>query len=360
MKNKQGFTLIEVVVVVVIIGILAAVAIPYYNKVVERSRMSDIEQLMGRVVQDQQAIKLRTGQMYSENWNALMSTPTGMVKGKIWCSKTQGIDFQGQCPDGHNGFKVELFGTAAPDENGAVVATREGSSTYGGYKIYRFYEGPEKVYCWAEETNKAGQEMCLFFLDLDSYIPPERLPPGLDVSWQSREACNSYKPIEQCYIDHFSDGSSVRKDLNLTTGQWKEERRDSQGNLLSTSSIDKDGNPVNHTKYDPVTGDVVASYQFHPNGMMSTASNRDPFTGKVTELIRYNEKGQVSSVTVYDPITGIRTDQYTYDPSTGKNQHLTYGPDGNSLTGNVSGVGNSGKDSGKTYCQLSPTSCHAM
>jgi len=41
MRGKTGVTLIEVMIVVVIVGILAAVAIPAYNNYITRSRRSD-------------------------------------------------------------------------------------------------------------------------------------------------------------------------------------------------------------------------------------------------------------------------------------------------------------------------------
>ncbi len=42
MEKRAGFTLIELMIVVTIVGVLAAIAIPAYNDYVKRSRMSEV------------------------------------------------------------------------------------------------------------------------------------------------------------------------------------------------------------------------------------------------------------------------------------------------------------------------------
>jgi type IV pilus assembly protein PilE len=55
MKNQKGFTLIELMIVVVIIGILAAMAIPRWWKASERSRQSEARLVLKQIYTNQRA-----------------------------------------------------------------------------------------------------------------------------------------------------------------------------------------------------------------------------------------------------------------------------------------------------------------
>ncbi|GAB4028358.1 MAG: hypothetical protein Fur0012_00520 [Elusimicrobiota bacterium] len=68
--ERRGFTLIELLVVVLIIGILAAVGIPQYFKVVEKSRVSEAQNMFTNIRAAEERALARLG-AYTNNFGQL-------------------------------------------------------------------------------------------------------------------------------------------------------------------------------------------------------------------------------------------------------------------------------------------------
>jgi type IV pilus assembly protein PilA len=77
MKKQHGFTLIELMIVVAIIGILAAIAIPAYQDYIARSQVSEGVQLLG-------GGKTPLAEFYADQgrWPADPSSVMGTLSGK--------------------------------------------------------------------------------------------------------------------------------------------------------------------------------------------------------------------------------------------------------------------------------------
>ena len=80
-KSSAGFSMTELMVVIIIIGILAAIAIPRYNVFVARSRQGEAQANLGQIYKLQESYKLRHGDYDDAATPAMNSTSaaTGYV-----------------------------------------------------------------------------------------------------------------------------------------------------------------------------------------------------------------------------------------------------------------------------------------
>ena len=90
---RKGFTLLELIIVVIIIGVLATLGFVQYTNVVERSRLAEAKQILGDLRSQQLAYKLDHA-TYGTVANLDMGVPAG-ANGT--CAVDSGFWFQFEC-----------------------------------------------------------------------------------------------------------------------------------------------------------------------------------------------------------------------------------------------------------------------
>lgn len=171
-NKKKGFTLTEMMVVVIIVGILAAFAWPQYVFAIERMRLAEADQMLGNVWRSQQRFKLQTDTKYARYWGVLDMAPGYMRNFPAhtfvtFCTKDAEQPLDGNCEE--NGFKITLHGATTSQTSAGVVAHRVNNGNFS-YKLARLYNDKDVFLCAAgEKYRENDKRICAEFTGGDEY-----------------------------------------------------------------------------------------------------------------------------------------------------------------------------------------------
>ena len=151
--NKKGFTLIELMVVVLIIGILAAIALPQYRKVVEKSKVAEAvitlkymrerghEFMLAHDTWEYPLTNEKLGIEFPSNWECMEDYGDGqeMCCSNEWCFENAGYSY---------GYG---YGFDMP----AAIRIKKGTTVDNieeGFVYDIFYDPNGKLYCFGDSS----------------------------------------------------------------------------------------------------------------------------------------------------------------------------------------------------------------
>ena len=137
--NNKAFTLIEILVAVLIIGILAAIAVPQYKLSVQRSTYAKVRLALQDIIRAQQLFYLNNGRYANHNEEDQIDAPY-QVKNNNFI-----IDSKITCKLGSSGGPLISCGV-----NGAIIQ-------------HWFTKSPMSLQCLTySNSNFAGEKFCQF------------------------------------------------------------------------------------------------------------------------------------------------------------------------------------------------------
>lgn len=114
-SNQSGFSLLELMIVVAIIGVLASIAIPSYQNYQQRARMSELAQQFGQMKNILAIYAQETGS-YPDDTHVI--PPSGVTMPDYWSRTTVlGGNFNWEGPDNYAYAGIAILGATASESD---------------------------------------------------------------------------------------------------------------------------------------------------------------------------------------------------------------------------------------------------
>lgn len=181
---KKGFTLLELLVVIIVIAILSSVAVMYYGRFIERMRIAEADTVIGSAVLSQERVFIKF-QRYTPYWHQLDSGPIAVrtpkenndfANGKLNTIYYTRGGMQSGKPK--SGFAIS-FETDATGRWFAV-ARRVGDDTYT-YRIVRPFDDTKSV-CVPDWGNEKDLAICVDYMGVEhvTELSPDPMVPQIE------------------------------------------------------------------------------------------------------------------------------------------------------------------------------------
>ncbi|MDD5561848.1 MAG: prepilin-type N-terminal cleavage/methylation domain-containing protein [Candidatus Omnitrophica bacterium] len=125
---KRGFTLIELIVVIIIVGILASVGMTQYTKVVEKGRAAEARLVLGSLRSAEIAYQMENG-AYATVANLEVSAPAA-------CTTTHYFSYSCSAATGTCTATRCIAGGKTPNATGVYTKTVTVAGVWGGTAGY--------------------------------------------------------------------------------------------------------------------------------------------------------------------------------------------------------------------------------
>lgn len=135
MIHKKGFTLVEILTAVVIVAILTVMAVPLYEKTIERSRLTEAQTVLNRL----QAAKIQA----MDDMECTTYSAAKVASGECPKLKHLRVQFKNECPSASSdtSFCSKAFKySISPTGMGNGVCAKRTGGDYEGTTFY-YYHG---------------------------------------------------------------------------------------------------------------------------------------------------------------------------------------------------------------------------